>query len=70
MTLPRSEIQNFYVTQNSLLFLAGQPMCVYGDPAYPLRVHLQGPFKYGVLTNQLKAYNASMSAVFRLEKKC
>ena len=22
----------------------GQPLCVYGDPAYPLRVHLQGPF--------------------------
>ena len=42
---------------------AGEPMCVYGDPAYPLRVHLQAPFKHGVLTDQMKAYNASMSAV-------
>ena len=42
---------------------AGQPMCVYGDPAYPLRVHLQCPYRHGVLTDQMKAYNASMSAV-------
>ena len=38
-------------------------MCVYGDPAYPLRVHLQGPLKCGVLTDQMKAYNAFISAV-------
>ena len=42
---------------------AGQPMCVYGDPAYPLRVHLQAPFRHGVLTTQMEAYNTSMSAV-------
>lgn len=42
---------------------AGQPFCVYGDPAYPLRVHLQCPFRHGVLTDEMKAYNASMSAV-------
>ena len=42
---------------------AGQPFCVYGDPAYPLRVHLQGPFRYGVLTPQMSAYNTEMSAV-------
>ena len=23
--------------------VTGLPMCVYGDPAYPLRAHLQGP---------------------------
>lgn len=23
----------------------GKPLCVYGDPASPLRVHLQGPFR-------------------------
>ena len=42
---------------------AGQPLCVFGDPAYPLRIHLQGPFKYGVLTPQMEAYNGEMSAV-------
>ena len=42
---------------------AGQPLCLYGDPAYPLRIHLQGPFKFGVLTHQMEQYNAAMSAV-------
>jgi hypothetical protein len=42
---------------------AGQPYCIYGDPAYPLRVHLQAPFRYGVLTPQLIAFNQSMSSV-------
>ena len=35
----------------------GQPMCLYDDPAYLLRVHLQGPFRFGVLTDEMKAYN-------------
>ncbi|KAK3742549.1 hypothetical protein QZH41_017039 [Actinostola sp. cb2023] len=42
---------------------AGQPLCVYGDPAYPLRQHLQGPFKYGILTPQMQNYNSAMSSV-------
>ena len=41
----------------------GQPMCIYGDPAYPLRVHLQGPFQGAALTPQMKMFNASMSSV-------
>ena len=41
----------------------GQPMCTYGDPAYPLRIHLQAPFRQRVLTLQQQAYNGSMSAV-------
>ena len=41
----------------------GEPVCVYGDPAYPLRVHIQGSFRYGVLTLQTEQYNAEMSAV-------
>ena len=37
----------------------GQPMCIYGDPAYPLRVHLQDAY----LTPQKQLYNQSMSSV-------
>ena len=29
----------------------GTPLCLYGDPAYPLRVHLQTPFCNNPLTN-------------------
>ncbi|XP_068692273.1 uncharacterized protein [Montipora foliosa] len=39
----------------------GQPLCLYRDPAYPLRVHLQGPFKGAAL--QQEAFNVSMSKV-------
>ena len=41
----------------------GQPMCLYGDPAYPLKVHIRRPFRFGVITDQMKAYNTAMSAV-------
>ena len=43
--------------------LHGQPMCIYGDPAYPLKVHLQATFRNRVLTPQIRAYNSSMSEV-------
>ena len=43
--------------------LAGQPLCIYGDPACPIRVHLQGPFRNGALTPQMEAYNTAMSTV-------
>ena len=42
---------------------AGQPMCIYGDPAYPLRVQLQAHFRNVVLTPQMQAFNSSMSSV-------
>lgn len=38
-------------------------MCIYGDPAYPLRIHLQAPFRNRAITPQVLAYNSSMSAV-------
>lgn len=41
----------------------GQPLCLYGDPAYPLRVHLQGPFKGAALTAPQQLFNKSMSKV-------
>ena len=37
--------------------------CLYGDPAYPLRVHLQGPFWNPHPTALMEAYNNSMSSV-------
>ena len=42
---------------------AGHPMCLYGDPAYPLRVHLQAPFRNVNLTPQMMAFNKCMSEV-------
>ena len=41
----------------------GQAMCIYGDPAYPHRVHLLRPFQYGLLTQQMQNFNGSMSKV-------
>ena len=41
----------------------GLPMCIFGDPAYPLRVHLQGPFRNPHLTPLMEAFNNSMSSV-------
>lgn len=40
----------------------GQAMCLYGDPAYPLRLHLHAPFRYAMLTPEMQAFNKSMSA--------
>ena len=40
----------------------GQTLCIYGDPAYPLRPHLLSPFKGARVTNQ-RDFNKSMSAV-------
>ena len=42
---------------------AGREMCLYGDPAYPLRVHLQAPFRVGILIKQMEIFKESMSAV-------
>ena len=42
---------------------AGLPMCIYGDPAHPLRVHLQGPFGNPHLTPLMEAFNTSVSSV-------
>lgn len=41
----------------------GRPLCVYGDPAYPHRVHLQAPYRNAMITPQMQQFNASMSAV-------
>ena len=40
-----------------------QPMSIYGDPAYPLRIRLQAPYCHGVLTPMMEEYNFDMSSV-------
>jgi hypothetical protein len=40
----------------------GQPMCLYGDPAYPEST-LQAPFRDIRLTPDMERYNKSMSSV-------
>ena len=45
---------------------AGDVLCIYGDPAYPLRPQLMCPYKVGdvqVLTPQMRAFNKAMSEV-------
>ncbi len=39
------------------------PLSLYGDPAYPLGIHLQGPFKDRQLTPDMQMFNKAMSAV-------
>ena len=46
-----------------MAFHNGHPFCLYGDPAYPLGVNLQAPFKNIQLTPQMVFYNATMSEV-------
>ena len=38
-------------------------MCIYGNLAYPLRVHLQIPFRRVPLTPLMQDYNEAMSAL-------
>ena len=41
----------------------GNPLCIYGDPAYPLRVHLQMGFRGNNITAQQQEWNKCMSEV-------
>jgi hypothetical protein len=41
----------------------GEALCIYGNPGYPLRIHLQAPFHDANLTEEMKAYNKAMSSV-------
>ena len=41
--------------QNFAFYPIGRAMCLFGDPAYPLRVH--------ILTRDMEMFNESMSAV-------
>ena len=52
-----------HVLEQNAFSPTGEPMCVFGDPAYPLRVHLQALFRHGKLTPMTEEYNAEMSSV-------
>ena len=41
----------------------GQPLCIYGDPAYPMQIHLQAPYKEGNLTRDQKNDTKAMKEV-------
>ena len=41
----------------------GERSCIYGDPAYPLRWHLQSPFRGAQITPDQNEFNKSMSKV-------
>lgn len=41
----------------------GQPLFIYGDPAYALLIHLKVPFRNGILTPPMQQFNSSMSEV-------
>ena len=38
------------------------PLCIYGDPAYPVRPHLQAPYKHNNLSDAEKDFNKAMSS--------
>ena len=50
------QLQQFAHTAN------GEPVCLYGDKAYPLRIHLQAPLR-GNRTPQQEVVNTAMSNV-------
>ena len=41
----------------------GDPLCLYGDPAYPHRPQLQSTFKGARLTQNEMDWNSAMSSV-------
>lgn len=41
----------------------GRSMCIYGDPSYPHRPHLQAPFKGARITQEQRDWNKAMSSV-------
>ena len=38
-------------------------LSIYGDPAYPLSIDLQAPFRGAHITDEQKRYNTAMSSV-------
>ena len=63
MTLECWQNLDSYETWSNMHFPPVANLCLYGDPAYPLRVNLQGPFQGAALTPQMEMFNDSMSSV-------
>ena len=41
----------------------GEPICIYGNHAYPLYVHLQAPYKNTNMTPDQEEYKKAMTKV-------
>ena len=54
--------RHIYMHQN-MISPDGQPMCIYGDTAYPLTAHVNKPHRGKHLTPQEQAINTAMSGV-------
>ena len=52
-----------YVLENVSIGPNGERLIIYGDPAYPLRWHLQDPFRGAQITLDQNEINKSMSKV-------
>ena len=71
MALPNDLIGNMYgpvgkgnyILNDLLVKFPILIFVLYGDPAYPIRVHLQAPFRHMVLTPQMVNFNKAMSSV-------
>ena len=64
MTLGCLESLTCLMTLKDLHFPRADNLCAYiGDPAYPVRVHLQSPYKGNRLMPAMEAFNESMSKV-------
>ena len=48
---------------NQKAFFEGNPLCLYGDLAYLLGLHLRGPFRHRQPTQEILDYNEAMSRV-------
>lgn len=51
------------ILENFCVGVNGERLCIYGDPAYPLRWFLQAPFRGARITRQQTEFNKTMSKV-------
>ena len=49
--------------RNAFSPVTGEATCIYADPAYPLQLHLQKPFREALLTAPMEQFNKSTSSV-------